>query len=143
MPQDNLRSDSQRTENSRGESTCAERSRGERSPTASTMSPPMAELGVASVTAGWRRQKEMFDVVQDIGKEWLARATSEAELAFKLPNKLTAARSVPDALSAYHDWLGEWMDMCGEDSRRFASDTRKIIDAGVRCFGGTAPSMTS
>src|SRR5580658_3693559 len=36
------------------------------------------------------------------------------ELAFNLPNKLTAAQTVPAALSAYQEWLSEWMSMVSE-----------------------------
>jgi hypothetical protein len=142
MPQDNPRSDSQRAESSRGESVRAERSRSERSSTGNAM-PPFAEMGAHSVTAGLRLQKEMLDVFHDIGQEWFNRATAEAELAFRLPNKLTSARSMPDAFSAYQQWLGEWMNMFGEDSRRFVSDSRRIIDTGVRCFSDATPAATS
>jgi hypothetical protein len=93
--------------------------------------------------AGLRLQGEMFEVLSNIGREWFARATSEAELASRLPNKLTAARSVPDALSAYQEWLGEWMNRCGEDSYRIVSDSQRIISAGVRCFADAGPVGTS
>lgn len=143
MPQDNSRSDSHRAENTRGEDTRSERSRSGRSSTASATIPSFGEMGARSVKAGLRLQQEMLDVLSDIGRDWLTRATAEAELAFRLPNKLTAAGSVPDALSAYRKWLGEWMNMCGEDGRRLVSDSRKIIDTGVRCFAGTAPAAMS
>ncbi|MGH7247908.1 MAG: hypothetical protein ACREH9_07365 [Pseudomonadota bacterium] len=107
------------------------------------MNTPIGEMGARSVTAGLRLQKEMFDVFHDIGREWFARATSEAELALKLPNKLSTARSVSDAISSYHEWLGECMNMLGEDSRRFVSDGQKIIETSVRCMSKTAPPMTS
>jgi hypothetical protein len=78
---------------------------------------------------GLRLQKEMFEVLSSVGRDWFARATSEVELASRLPNKLTAARSVPDALSAYQEWLSEWMNRCGEDSYRFVSDGQRIVNA--------------
>jgi hypothetical protein len=142
MPQDNPRNETQRSENNRGESTRVER-RSERSASASAVNQPFADIGPRSVTAGLRLQKEMLDVFSDIGRGWFTRATSEAELAFGLPNKLTAARSMPDAVSAYQEWLGEVMNMLGEDSRRLISDSRKIIDAGVRCFAHTTPAAMS
>ena len=64
-------------------------------------------------------------------------------MASRLPNKLTAARSVPDALCAYQEWLGEWMNMRGEDSYRIVSDSQRIINAGVRCFADAEPVGTS
>jgi hypothetical protein len=143
MPQDNPHTESERPENTRQDRARAERVRSERSSTASLMSPPFGEMGTRNVKAGLRMQKEIFDLLQDIGREWFARATSEAELAFKLPERLTAAQTIPDAFSAYQEWLSEWMNRFSEDSRRFLADSRTIADTGVRCLSGSAPAVTS
>ena len=143
MPQDNPRSDSQRTESKSGESTRSERARGEKNSAFGTFSAPFGDIGARNITAGLRLQTEMLDLFSEMSREWLARATSETELAFRLPNRLTAARSVPDALSAYQQWLNEWMGMFGEDSRRLISDGRRLVDAGVRCFAEAAPAAMS
>jgi hypothetical protein len=137
MPQDNQRSDSQRHEHS------AERSRSHKPAAAIGQDPFFGTMGAGGVVAGLRLQKEMFEVLSSIGHEWFARARSEVELASRLPDKLTAARSVPDALSAYQEWLGEWMNRCGEDSYRIVSDSQRIINAGVRCFADGRPAGTS
>jgi hypothetical protein len=141
MPQDNPRSETQRYENTRGETTRFERSRSERPPMAIVM--PFGGMGAHSVAAGFRAQQRMLDVLSDIGQEWFTCATAEAELALRLPNKLTNARSVPDAFSAYQEWLDEWMSMFGEDTRRFVSHGGKLIDTGVRCFAEATPAATS
>jgi hypothetical protein len=140
MPQDNSRNDSQRSEDSRNDSTRSERWRSDKMAAANL---PSGETAARSVASGLRVQTEMLGLFSEIGQEWFARATSEAELAFDLPNKLTAARSVPDAISAYREWFGEWMSMCGEDSRRLISDGQRIVETGVRCFAGTTPTATS
>lgn len=98
-------------------------------------------MGAKNVKAGLRMQQELFDTFQDIGRDWFARATSEAELAFKLPSRLSNAQSVTNAFSAYHAWLSEWLSLRGEDSRRLISDGQKIVDAGVRCFANASPAM--
>jgi hypothetical protein len=85
----------------------------------------------------------MVEILSNIGREWCAGATSEMELASRLPDKLTTARSVPDALSAYRERLGEWMTTCGEDSYRIVSDSQRIINAGVRCLADAGPVATS
>lgn len=145
MPQENNpRSESHRPESSRSESMRSERPRSEKpAAAANAMTQSFGEMGVRSVTAGLRMQKEMLEVFNDISREWFERATSEAELAFRLPNKLTSARSIPDAFSAYQEWLGEWINKCGEDSRRLISDSTRILDTGVRCFSETAPAVSS
>jgi hypothetical protein len=138
MPQDNPRSDTQRSENIR-----SERSRSERPAMANVMSAPLGEMGARSVAAGFRAQQKMLDVLSDIGHEWFTRATAEAEFALRLPNKLTAARSVPDAFSAYQEWFDDWVSMFGEDTRRLVADSRKLVDTGVRCFAEAAPAETN
>jgi hypothetical protein len=140
MPQDNPRTETPRTENRNPDSLRSERTRAERFATTGAMNAPFGEMGARSMTAGLRLQKEMIDLLSEVSREWFERATSEAELAMRLPNKLTSARSVPDAFSAYQEWLNEWMGMFGEDSRRLMSDGRKFIDVSVRCFAETAPA---
>jgi hypothetical protein len=143
MPQEHPRNESQRSDNPRSESLRSEHLRGEKSAGASAVNAQFAEVGAKSVTAGLRMQKELFETFQDISRDWFARATSEAELAFKLPRQLTNARSVPDAMSAYQEWLNEWLSMCGEDGRRLISDGQKIMDTSARCFANASPTATS
>jgi hypothetical protein len=137
MPQD-----SPRSENSRAESGRTERSRSDKSAT-NTLNMPFGEIGSDSVKAGLRAQKEMFEVLHDIGQDWFTRATTEAELAFKLPSRLTSAPTVSDAFSAYHEWLNEWMSMASEDSRRLVADSQRIMDKSVRCFAPASPGATT
>jgi hypothetical protein len=92
------------------------------------------ELGVGKVKAALRLQTEMLDVLHDISRDWVARATSEAEFVFQLPNKIGAAQTMPDALTAYHEWLNQWMSMASEDQRRLVADSQRIMDKSVRCF---------
>ena len=141
MPQDHARTESHRGDNTRSESSRPEQVRGEKA--AGRATAEFADMGASSVKAGLRMQRELFDTFQDLGRDWLVRGTSQAELAFKLPNKLTTARSPADAFSAYHEWLSEWLSLCGEDSRRFITDSQKLVDTGVRCFATVSPAMTS
>jgi hypothetical protein len=134
MPQDNPRSDNQRPESRSGESTRSERARERSAGVTGVISPPFGEMGARGITAGLRLQTEMIELLSEMSREWFARASSEAELAMGLSNRLTAARSMPDAFSAYQEWLNEWMGMFGEDSRRLVSDGRKLMEAGARCF---------
>jgi hypothetical protein len=101
------------------------------------------DMGVGTVRAALQLQTEIFDVLHDIGRDWVARATSEAELAFQLPNKLGAAQTVPNALAAYREWLNEWMSMASEDSRRLVADSQRIMDRSVRCFAPASSGATT
>jgi hypothetical protein len=139
MPQDDPHVDRDTSRRQRGGSS-AEQVRSEATGAAETMSSRMADIGANSFNAGMRMQTEMFDTLQTIGHQWLERKTHEAELAFNLPNRLAGARTLPDAVSAYEEWLSEWLAMCNEDSRRFVTDGQKIVATGVRCFTNISPS---
>jgi hypothetical protein len=117
MPQDNSRSESSRNNMPRGDNGRAERSRNGK-PSSASGRAAFGDVDMRNVTAGLRLQKQMIGLLSDISQDWFARATAEAELALRLPNRLTAARTVPDAVTAYQEWFGEWMARCSEDSRR-------------------------
>jgi hypothetical protein len=60
------------------------------------------------------------------------RATAEVELGLKTSKKLTAAHSVPDAVTAYQEWLSEEMSARAEDARLLMSNGQKLMDASSR-----------
>ena len=142
MPQDDPRTDRDTGKQQRA-GVRSEQMRGENTAAAEAISTRMAEIGANSFTAGLRMQTEMIDTLQTIGRQWMERRTCEAELALNLPNRLAGARTLPDAVSTYQEWLREWLAMCNEDSRRFLSDGQKIVATGVRCFTNISPSATS
>ena len=85
-------------------------------------------------------QTEMLGAIEEIGRDWVARATSHTELAFDLPNRLTDARTVLDAITAYQAWLDEWLELRGESGRRLILDGQKIVDSGARYMASIAPA---
>ena len=50
---------------------------------------------------------EFFNALQQMSRDWMGRATAEVELGLKLSKNLTTAHSVPDAITAYQEWLSE------------------------------------
>ena len=75
---------------------------------------------------------EFFNALQEISRDWMARATAEVELGLKISKKLTAAHSVPDAVAAYQEWLSEEMSARAEDARLLMSSGQKFMDASSR-----------
>ena len=75
---------------------------------------------------------EFFNALQEMSRDWMGRATAEVELSLKLSKKLTDAHSVPDAVTAYQEWLSEEMNARAEDARLLMSNGQKIIDASSR-----------
>ncbi len=75
---------------------------------------------------------ELFETFREMSRNWIERASAEAELGFKLTKDLNAARSVPDAVAACQEWLTKEMDSRAEDARQFMSDGQKLMDTNAR-----------
>jgi len=88
---------------------------------------------------------EFFNTLQEMSRDWMARATAEVELGLKISKKLTAAHSVPDAVAAYQEWLSEEMNARAEDARLLMSNGQKFMDASARFLssGWTSTGMTT
>lgn len=95
--------------------------------------------------APFQVQSEVFNALQEISREWMACATAEVEFGLKLSKKLTAARSVPDAVTAYQEWLSEEMGARAEDARRLMSNGQRLMDTSTRLLsnGWMSPGTTT
>jgi hypothetical protein len=88
---------------------------------------------------------EFFNTLEEMRRDWMARATAEVELSLKLSKKLTDAHSVPDAVAAYQEWLNEEMGARAEDARLLMSSGQKFMDTTSRFLssGWTNAGMTT
>src|SRR5215472_9864335 len=80
---------------------------------------------------------EFFNTLEEMGRDWMTRATAEVDLSLKLSKKLTAAHSVPDAITAYQEWLSEEMNARAEDARLLMSNGQKVMDASSRLLSSS------
>jgi len=53
---------------------------------------------------------EFFDTLREMGRNWMERASAEAERGSKLSKDLSNAHSVPDAVTAYQGWFSSEMN---------------------------------
>ncbi len=75
---------------------------------------------------------EFFTAIRKLNSDWMARATAEVELGVKLSTRLIGAKSVPDALAAYQEWLSEEMGARAEDARLLMANGQKLMDTSSR-----------
>ena len=71
-------------------------------------------------------QKELLDAYEQASRAWLARVQSEVALWSELATKLTATRSVPEALEAYSKCVSQRMQLTAEDGQRLFNDCQQI-----------------
>lgn len=79
-------------------------------------------------------QSELVGKLQESNRQWLDRFRAEATLTSELASKLTAARSLPDAMTACQEWGSRRFEMMAEDTRHLADDAQKFMQAGAHLF---------
>lgn len=76
-------------------------------------------------------QGDLFENVQDFNQQWLTRIETEAKVASEFASRLAAAKSVPDAMSAYQQWGSRHLEMMAEDGVHFMENAHKVIQLGA------------
>ena len=98
--------------------------------------PPEAPVGLADLfkfgteqtEATLKVQKDLLDTYEQASRAWLARVQSEVELWSQLATKLTATRSIPEALGAYQESVSQRMQMAADDGRRLSDDCKEMME---------------
>lgn len=93
------------------------------------------------IEAVTKAQSETLDNFQEMNQQWLDRFQAEARLASELASKLTAAGSVPDAITAYQNWGSRRIEMMAEDTKHLWDDTQKFMQAGARLMQSQGASL--
>ena len=71
-------------------------------------------------------QKELSETYEQASRAWLSRVNSEIALWSELATKLSATRSIPEALEVYQKCVAQRMQMAVEDGQRLFDECRKI-----------------
>ena len=83
-------------------------------------------IGQERAEAATALQKELLEAYEQASRAWLARVQSEVALWSELATKLTATRSVPEALEAYSKCVSQWMQMTAEDGQRLLTTASRL-----------------
>jgi len=70
--------------------------------------------------------------LQETNRQWFDRAQAEANLASEFASKLTAARSIPEAMATCQEWTSRRFEMMAEDGKHLFADTQKFMEAAAR-----------
>ena len=82
------------------------------------LSPEVVTMGKQCIEEFFNVQTELLERLQQTNQHWLERVQSEVALASKFAAKLTAAHSVPEAMTTCQEWTGRQIEMIAEDSCR-------------------------
>jgi predicted phage tail protein len=85
------------------------------------------QFGKEQTEATLKVQKDVLDAYDQASRAWLARVQTEVELWSQLASKLSATRSLPEALGAYQECVAQRIQMAAEDGRRLSDDCTEIM----------------
>ncbi len=90
-----------------------------------------------------KAQKELVGKFQESNQQWLDRLQAEATLTSEFASKLTAASSIPDAMTACQEWGSRRFEMMTEDTRHLVDDAQRFMQTGAHLLTNTWQSEGS
>ena len=110
---------------------------------ATAASQPFLQLGKDQSEAMLHMQKEVMAAYEEACRAWVTRVKSELELWSELAAKLSASRSMPDALEACRQSVAQRLQMATEDGQRVIDSGQKIVSSINRSFPHEWPKISS
>ena len=96
------------------------------------MFPEMAEMGKKRVEDFVDAQRELLNKLQETNRPWFDRVQSEAKITSDCASKVIAARSIPEAMTAWQEWANRQLEMTAEDAKHLVADSQKFMEASTR-----------
>ena len=90
------------------------------------------EMGREQAEAMLGMQKELLEAYEQASRVWLDRVKSEVDLWSELAAKLSATRSLPEALGTYQECVTQRIQMAAEDGRLMADEWQKLLQRFIR-----------
>jgi hypothetical protein len=75
--------------------------------------------------------RKLLTTFERVQRDRLARAMEETKLASEFAAKVTSARSIPDIMAIYQQWISKCEEMIAEDGRKFLDDSQKVANAAL------------
>jgi hypothetical protein len=77
-------------------------------------------------------QKQLLDTFEQFNRQQLARGKQEMEFASEFAGKITSARSLPDVMNAYQNWISKRMALYMEDGRKLFEDSHRVLNTTMK-----------
>jgi hypothetical protein len=77
-------------------------------------------------------QEQLLDTFEQFNRQQLAHGKQEMEFASEFAGKITSARSVPDVMNAYQNWISKRMALYMEDRRKLLVDSQRVLNTTMK-----------
>jgi hypothetical protein len=108
------------------------RAQGEQPEQASTFILAPAEFAATAMKRFETFARTQAEQLQETNRQCFDRVQAEANLASELVSKVTAARSISEAMAAYQEWGSRRLEMAAEDTKRLMDHTHKFIQMSAQ-----------
>lgn len=102
-----------------------------------------AAIGKKQIEGFASAQSELFEKFEETRRDWLDRVQAEANTASEFASRLSAGRSIPEAMTVYGDWANRWFEMMADDRKRLLEDYQKLAETGARFLSSVGQQKSS
>jgi hypothetical protein len=95
---------------------------------------PFFKMGGGQAEAEIALHREILDFYEPAGRAWLERVQSEVAMWTELATKLTATRSILEAIDTYAKYVSQRLQMAAEEGRRLAEESHQITQKITQAF---------
>jgi hypothetical protein len=100
-------------------------------PIASVTTRNALQVGTRHLESLMEVHKKLLDTFGQVQRERLARTMEETKLASEFAAKVAGARSIPDIMAIYQEWIAKCEELIAEDGRKFLQDSQKVANAAL------------
>src|SRR5262249_50770890 len=107
-------------------------------PPASSQTPNFLQIGTQRFESLMEVHKKLLSTFEQVQRDRLNRTMEETKLASEFAAKVTGARSIPDIMALYQQWIAKCEEMMAEDGRKFLDDSQKVANAALSLLSNGA-----
>jgi hypothetical protein len=100
-------------------------------PVASVATRNVLQIGTERFESLMEAHKKLLDAFGQVQRERIARTMEETKLASEFAAKVAGARSIPDVMVLYQEWITKCEELIAEDGRKFLHDSQKVANAAL------------
>jgi hypothetical protein len=103
------------------------------------MTPEIAQIGKQNFDTLAAIQNQVLDALAKANQEWIDCAKQEAKLTSTLAQKVTTAKSIPEATAACQEWVSQQIELISSQAKKAFDETQnftktyaQIVNKGKR-----------
>jgi hypothetical protein len=100
-------------------------------PIASVTTRNVLQLGTERFESLMEAHRRLLDAFGQVQRDRIARTMEETKLASEFAAKVAGARSIPDVMVLYQEWIMKCEELIAEDGRKFLHDSQKVANAAL------------